>query len=65
MAGISHDLFGQAAAGHRDAGLLALGNTVTGSSRGVERLAAAAKRAIRVDNVHVVAFLKYPIKNQS
>ena len=41
---------------------LPLGDAVTGGGRGVERLAAAAKRAIRVDNVHVVAFLKYPIK---
>ena len=62
MIGISYDLFGQAAAWYCDAGLLALGDAVTSGGRRIKCLAAAAKRAIRVDDVHVVAFLKYPIK---
>ena len=60
--GIAQNLFGQAAAWYCDAGLLALGDAVTGGGRRIERLATPAKRAIRVDDVHVVAFLKYPMK---
>ena len=62
--GIARDLFGQATAWYCDAGLRALDDAVTGGGRRIKCLAAAAKRAIRVDNVHVVAFLKYPIKLQ-
>jgi hypothetical protein len=60
--GIAHDLFGQTAAWYCDAGLLALGDAMTSGGRRIKCLAAPAKRAIRVYNVHVVAFLKYPIK---
>src|SRR5207302_8952035 len=60
--GIAHDLFGQATAWYCDTGLLALGDAMTTDGRRIKCLAAAAKRAIRVDDVHIVAFLKYPIK---